>query len=83
MLSVVPNRGHNGYFCRVCGRHRNECGKLSARYKCAECGDERMVTNWNELREHSGPAFDHWRRRTLAAFGILAPTPEPGSSDRR
>lgn len=29
-----------------------------------------MLANRRELVAHTGPAFDHWRRRTLAAFGI-------------
>lgn len=29
-----------------------------------------MLENAHQLREHRGPFFDHWRRRTLAAFGV-------------
>jgi len=30
-----------------------------------------MLTNHRELVAHDGPAFDHWRRRTLASFGVF------------
>lgn len=49
----------------------DECGPLSARYKCAECGDDRMIHNNRQLMAHTGPFFDHWRRRSLAAFGVI------------
>lgn len=29
-----------------------------------------MLENRRELIAHGGPAFDHWRKRTLAAFGF-------------
>ena len=29
-----------------------------------------MLQNARELAAHSGPLFDHWRRRCLAAFGV-------------
>lgn len=31
-----------------------------------------MLGNYRELVAHSGPHFQHWRRRTLAAFGIVS-----------
>ena len=56
-------------FCKLCGRHRDECGGLSKRGKCQDCA--RMMTDANieGIKAHRGPFFDHWRRRTLAAFG--------------
>lgn len=30
-----------------------------------------MIENYRELVAHDGPAFDHWRKRTLASFGIF------------
>lgn len=44
---------------------------MSARYLCAECGDDAMLDNLGQLRFHNGPRFDHWRRRLLASFGIV------------
>lgn len=67
----MPWRGHNGHFCKRCGRHRSECGKLSARYVCADCGDVNSTVNRQQLRAHAGPYFDHWRRRSLAALGVI------------
>jgi hypothetical protein len=75
----VPNQGRRKLFCKACGRHVSECGQLSARAKCYDCGGSRMVENARQLSEHSGPWFDHWRRRSLAALGIItvdAPPPE-------
>jgi hypothetical protein len=30
-----------------------------------------MIENYRELRAHSGPWFQHWRRRTAAAIGAV------------
>lgn len=38
-----------------------------------------MLLNAIELQEHRGPFFDHWRRRTLAAFGVF---PVDGGDER-
>lgn len=70
MASPVPNRGRNGKWCRRCGRHVSECGPLSARYRCAECGEGRMLANVRALIAHDGPEFDHWRRQCMLAFGL-------------
>jgi hypothetical protein len=32
------------------------------------------LTNRRQLIEHDGPLFDHWRRRCLAAFGVVTDT---------
>ncbi len=44
---------------------------MSYRGLCDECGVTRAIANAVELHAHSGPYFDHWRRRTLAAFGVV------------
>lgn len=44
---------------------------MSARYLCAECGDDAMLDNLAQLRVHDGPRFAYWRRRLLASFGIV------------
>lgn len=56
--------------CRVCGEHERDVGYISWRGKCAGCGNRRVLENFDQLRNHDGPWFDHWRRRTLAAFGV-------------
>jgi hypothetical protein len=50
---------------------------MSARGKCSECGEDAFAENADQLRAHNGPRFAHWRRRTLAAFGVSA-VDEPG-----
>jgi hypothetical protein len=57
----------------VCGRHVDECGRLSARYKCADCGLGRMVDNIGQMIEHGGPNFERWRRRVAASVGAAFP----------
>ena len=69
-------RGRKQTFCRVCFRHVSECGPLSARKKCATCGDVLMLVNNRDLQRHHGPMFDHWRRRSLAALGIAVDEPD-------
>lgn len=49
---------------------------ISARGLCHECGMAALAANMYQLNAHSGPYFDHWRRRTLAAFGIFLPLDE-------
>lgn len=56
--------------CIYCGRPVSEVGRLSTRGRCGECADTRMIENYRDLHSHAGPFFDHWRRRTLAAFGV-------------
>jgi hypothetical protein len=34
-----------------------------------------MVANANDLRDHRGHYFDHWRRQCLAAFGVVLEEP--------
>lgn len=48
-----------------------EVGRLSARGKCRECAEQRVVENHHDLRRHSGPWFQHWRTRSLAALGVV------------
>ena len=33
--------------------------------------------NLRDLVAHSGPGFAHWRRRSLAALGVILPVDEP------
>lgn len=82
----MPWRGHNGTECKGCGRPTSEVGSLSVRYKCAGCGEGRMIENYRQLTAHAGPHFDYWRRQCVAAFGAIMPsdtdTAERGSGDR-
>lgn len=36
-----------------------------------------MIEEKRQLQAHDGPHFDHWRKRCMAAFGIL-PVDERG-----
>ena len=56
--------------CKRCGKLRNPDERFSVRGRCQACGEEPMVANANQLREHRGEFFDHWRKRCLAAFGV-------------
>lgn len=67
----MPWRGHAGTVCKRCHRPVEECGPLSARYRCAACGEEAMTGNHRQLVAHSGPWFLHWRRRTAEAVGAV------------
>ena len=58
----MPWRGHYALFCKVCGKHRDDVGPMSARYKCADCGEGRAKENARQLKAHSGPHFQAWRR---------------------
>ena len=37
--------------------------------QCEECGAAARKANIYEISAHHGPAFEHWRRQTVAAFG--------------
>lgn len=58
----MPWRGHDALYCKICGRHRDEVGQLSARYKCAGCGKRRERENAEQLETQHGPHFEAWRR---------------------
>jgi hypothetical protein len=57
----MPWRGHDALYCKVCGRHRDEVGPLSARYKCRQCGQRRQRENVEQLWTQQGPYFEAWR----------------------
>jgi len=70
----VPSNMPKGYLrthCKTCGGSLAEVGTLSKRGKCARCGFERATRNAVSLKLHAGPEFDHWRRRSLAALGVI------------
>jgi hypothetical protein len=63
----MPWRGHDALYCQICGRHRDEVGPLSARYKCTNCADQRQRENAAQLQARQGPYFRAWRRRMIAS----------------
>jgi hypothetical protein len=56
--------------CKICGKPPADGSRVSSRGYCLEHGLARMNANNNQLAEHRGPFFDHWRRRTLASLGV-------------
>lgn len=44
---------------------------MSARGRCADCGESTQLANNRQLAAHGGPFFDHWRRRSAAALGLV------------
>ncbi len=65
----MPWRGHHAKICHGCERHVSECGKLSARYKCKDCGDGNHIAEVHQMRAHNGPYWQHWRKRMAACVG--------------
>lgn len=64
-------RGVRRTHCVTCSKPIADCGRLSTRGKCQECGDRRLIENAMQLHAHSGPFFDHWLRQTRRAFGLV------------
>lgn len=58
--------------CKVCDA-RYPFVTISASGLCPDHSKMRMRDNNAQLREHSGPWFDHWRQRSLAALGVGLP----------
>lgn len=65
-------RWHPSY-CRVCGRTVAETGHISATGKCLDCAELLALENNAQMRAHSGPCFQHWRRRMAASVGAVLP----------
>lgn len=57
--------------CYDCGVTVEQVGRISAKGRCYDCGQARLNANNDQLIEHAGPWFEHWRQRTLAAFGVF------------
>jgi hypothetical protein len=71
----MSSRWHPGE-CKECGALARDGHHISATGLCAPCGERIELENHAQLRAHSGPWFDHWRARTLAAFGVITDTPD-------
>ena len=57
--------------CRICSRGEADGVHVSATGLCPEHGEARYLANHRQLQAHSGPFFDWWRFRSLAALGDL------------
>jgi predicted amidophosphoribosyltransferase len=60
-------KGYPRTACKGCFRPIAECGSLSARGLCDDCGTARREANLACLVLRQGPYFDHWKRRTYMA----------------
>lgn len=54
-----PRRVH----CRLCGKHVDTCGPLSARGNCSPCGVARLIAQNRQMKAKSGPIYEEWCRR--------------------
>lgn len=57
--------------CRLCGKHDSEVGPITWGGYCIEHGLQIKHENALQLHAHNGPAFKHWRQRTIAALGAM------------
>lgn len=57
--------------CKLCHRHTDECGPLSARKKCASCAESAVIENNTAMAEKSGPEYDRWRAAMARAVTNL------------
>jgi hypothetical protein len=64
----MPWRGQNLPRCKRCQRERKSGELFSARGKCADCGNGRMLANSRDLRARSGPEFEHWYEEMRLRF---------------
>jgi transposase-like protein len=53
-------RGVKRVRCVHCERHVDECGPLSRRYKCEDCGRDRLLENMTGLHNREGDAYSRW-----------------------
>ena len=72
---VVSKRWHPSE-CKECGARAEDGIHISATGLCGPCGERIELANLAQLRAHSGPHFNYWRRRCLAAFGVVVDTDE-------
>ena len=49
--------------CVLCGRTGEETGGISSRGLCPDCGHTLMEMNNDQMRNGSGPFYEHWARR--------------------
>lgn len=54
--------------CRHCHTPVKDRAELSATGLCPQCGELILWDNVRQLIAHTGPRFDYWRERCLAAF---------------
>lgn len=57
--------------CKRCRASASDCGPISWSGYCGRCGPEVFVANNDDLHNHAGPYFDHWRRAMAASVGAV------------
>jgi len=67
----MPRRGYERQTCKACGAHRSTVGHVTWRGYCIDCGKARHLAEVDQMRAHSGPFFEHWRRRGAASYGAV------------
>ncbi len=72
MANGAPGRPRR-VTCRKCERHVDECGSLSARGLCLDCGIGETVRNAYGLHNMERPYLDRWRRGVIEAAGGILP----------
>jgi len=57
--------------CRNCGGPSAEVGPLSHNRFCRPCAERLEAEAILQQVNHSGPVFQHWRRRIAASVGAV------------
>lgn len=57
--------------CMNCGRHDSECGEISWRGNCIECGLSRLEQSVYEQRDRKGPMYRRWQTNIIAGLERL------------
>lgn len=65
----MPWRGHLSNFCKICGEPRLEGEYLTKRGNHSTCSAAIADAEIKQLRNHTGPHFEHWRRQMAASVG--------------
>lgn len=64
--------GGRGEYCRECGEHTSQVGKLSARGRCTDCAAAKVEASIAEMADRSGPIYEKYRERVAAGLGLIA-----------
>ena len=66
--------------CRACKKHDSECGPISWRGLCGECGPRLSNENADALHFMRGPEVLRWRRGLAASVGAILPEDQKDSA---
>ncbi len=65
----MPRATYQRKTCKDCGGERQNVGHVTWRGYCIACGIARQHAEIDQLRAHSGPHFNHWRKQMAASVG--------------